>query len=312
MTSNDDRLVADYLNQLASAAAGLPPDRRDELIEEISAHIAEARALQPDARTADEDVAHILRRLGRPQDIVSAAAEQAGADQEISAMSGYGVRSGYAGLAAGGLAGSRLAENGVTDSRYRPLGLSPSGFAAGGSRDSGLADSDEADSGIAGGALWTDSSTRWPTADGPPTLATPSSQQDPRRARMGALEICAVVLLLAGGFIIGIGWIAGVVLLWISPKWRVSDKLLGTLIWPGGLLGALLVVSGAGLLGHSAGSSCHTAAGTLNCAAAAGPGWFSVTVGLLLTAAALAGPILVSIRLVRQARREPLTNTAAV
>jgi hypothetical protein len=29
--------------------------------------------------------------------------------------------------------------------------------------------------------------------------------------------------------------VVGAVLLWISPRWRFRDKLLGTLIWPGGL-----------------------------------------------------------------------------
>ena len=58
------------------------------------------------------------------------------------------------------------------------------------------------------------------------------------------MEIATVVLLLAGGFLAGIGWIVGVVLLWISPRWRLSDKLLGTLVWPGGLVGAVIALSG--------------------------------------------------------------------
>lgn len=34
----------------------------------------------------------------------------------------------------------------------------------------------------------------------------------------------------------GVGWLAGVVLLWLSKIWPVRDKLLGTLVVPGGLL----------------------------------------------------------------------------
>ena len=49
VSNTDDQLVAGYLGRLAAAAASLPADRRDELIEEISAHIAEARAVSPDA-----------------------------------------------------------------------------------------------------------------------------------------------------------------------------------------------------------------------------------------------------------------------
>lgn len=58
------------------------------------------------------------------------------------------------------------------------------------------------------------------------------------RARMsapGALEIAAIILLLIGGFFFLVGWVVGAVLLWLSPRWRLADKLLGTLMWPGGL-----------------------------------------------------------------------------
>lgn len=50
------------------------------------------------------------------------------------------------------------------------------------------------------------------------------------------LEITAVVLLLLGGFLIGMGWLAGVLLLWASPRWRVADKVLGALVLPWGLV----------------------------------------------------------------------------
>lgn len=68
---NDDRLVADYLRRLTSAASTLPADRRTELIEEITAHIAEARAAQGQAA----NVPDILEQLGDPAQIVQAAAE---------------------------------------------------------------------------------------------------------------------------------------------------------------------------------------------------------------------------------------------
>jgi hypothetical protein len=43
----------------------------------------------------------------------------------------------------------------------------------------------------------------------------------------------------------GIGWLAGVVLLWLSKIWTVRAKLLGTLVLPGGLFGAAyLTVAG--------------------------------------------------------------------
>jgi hypothetical protein len=45
----------------------------------------------------------------------------------------------------------------------------------------------------------------------------------------------AIGLLLFGGFLFGIGWLVGAILLWASSAWRVRDKLLGTLVFPGGL-----------------------------------------------------------------------------
>lgn len=59
----------------------------------------------------------------------------------------------------------------------------------------------------------------------------------------GWLEVTAMVLLLAGGFVMLLGWLAGCVLLWVSPRWRWPDKLVGTLVWPGGLLPAWLLGS---------------------------------------------------------------------
>lgn len=55
-------------------------------------------------------------------------------------------------------------------------------------------------------------------------------------SKPGAIEIGALILLLAGGLVIPVaGWLIGVVLLWISNAWNVRDKVIGTLFWPGGL-----------------------------------------------------------------------------
>jgi hypothetical protein len=144
-----DRLVADYLNRLAAAAASLPVDRRAELFEEISVHIAEARTMRDTAGPAPNmSVAYLLERLGRPDDIVREAAE-----------------------------------------------------------------------------------------DAEPDAAAAVASQPARRRRI--LDTGTVVLLLIGGFLIGLGWIAGVAMLWVSPRWRTKDKLLGTLVWPGGLAAVL-------------------------------------------------------------------------
>jgi hypothetical protein len=185
----DDRLVADYLNRLAAAAASLPADRGAELFEEISLHIAEARAVQTTAGAASSPaVADVLERLGRPEDIVSAAAEDIDAEVIMPAPG-------------------------------------------------------------------------------------------PRAPRRRALDTGTVILLLIGGFLIGLGWIAGAVMLWVSPRWQTSDKLLGTLVWPGGLAAVLMVPRfGTGL---------------------------PPLLALTLLLAGVAGPILAAVTLLRHAWRAP-------
>jgi hypothetical protein len=183
----DDRLVADYLNRLAAEAASLPADRRADLLEEISVHIAEARTARDTTGDAPSpSVASVLQQLGPPEDIVREAAEDAEPD----------------------------------------------------------------------------------------AAAAVASQPAPRRR---VLDTETVVLLLIGGLLIGLGWIAGVVMLWVSPRWRTSDKLLGTLVWPGGLAAVLAVPRfGTGL---------------------------PPLLALSLLLVGVAGPILVALRLLRQAWR---------
>lgn len=64
-------LVETYLARLRDAAGALPPDRAAELVQQISDHIAEARAagLAPD----EAALRTLLERLGDPEEIVAAA-----------------------------------------------------------------------------------------------------------------------------------------------------------------------------------------------------------------------------------------------
>jgi uncharacterized membrane protein len=130
-----DDLIDGYLARLRAASADLPSSARDELIEDMRAHIAEARSREP--QETDTTVLNILDRLGEPDTVVAEA-------------------------------------------RRRP------------------ADFD---------------------------LHSPGVQPGPYVP--GPLEIAALVLLL---FL----WPIGVILLWISPAWKVRDKLIGTLLPPGG------------------------------------------------------------------------------
>ena len=62
-------------------------------------------------------------------------------------------------------------------------------------------------------------------------------------AQAGLLEWLAIPLLLIGGFIFIVGWFVGVVLLWTSRIWTVRDKLIGTLVVPGGLATAVFLMT---------------------------------------------------------------------
>ena len=149
MTSKADKLVAEYLKRLNDELRGLPRARRRELIDEISGHIAEARA---DHEAEDEaTIRTLLDRLGEPNEIASEAAERPGAESR----------------------------------------------------------------------------------------------------KAGWKEIGALILLPIGGILLPVfGWVVGVVLLWVSDTWSMRDKLIGTLLFPGGLL----VPLGLGLVAEEGGA----------------------------------------------------------
>lgn len=69
--------------------------------------------------------------------------------------------------------------------------------------------------------------------DDPPKDPANAGRSKTRQRGLG-LEIGAVVMLTLGSLIPVFGWAVGVVLLWSSGLWRRSEKVLGTLIFPGG------------------------------------------------------------------------------
>ena len=139
-----DQLIDGYLARLDATAADLPKSARQELIDDVRSHIAEARRREPDE--TDATILNILDRLGEPGTVVTDAGERLGLRKTLP---------------------------------YRP----------------------------------------------------------------GAMEIAAVILL---PFI----WPVGVVLLWISPAWRLRDKVIGTLLPPGGFLGIPLILGLVRVAGH--------------------------------------------------------------
>lgn len=108
-------------------------------------------------------------------------------------------------------------------------------------------------------------------------------------------------MVLFGGFVFGVGWLVGIAMLWTSAAWRIRDKLLATLIVPGGLLLPVLLIA--------------TPAGSGSCSLYGGPGIPTVnhctTSGLILPLPAgiavlvvtVIGPILVAVHLNRVRQR---------
>jgi len=58
----------------------------------------------------------------------------------------------------------------------------------------------------------------------------------PSEPRFRVRDAVGLALLPFGALAFGVGWLVGVVLLWTSDRWTTREKLLGTLVWPGGVL----------------------------------------------------------------------------
>jgi hypothetical protein len=145
-----EQLVSEYLARLGSELAGVPKSRREEILDEITNHIAEERGQIHNE--SDADLHNLLRRLGDPAEVAAAARNEPAET----------IRTG----------------------EYR---------------------------------------------------------------RVGAIEVLALILT---PFI----WPAGIILLWTSPAWNRRDKLIGTLLPPGGYLPLLLLP--VFMLGDGFTSSC--------------------------------------------------------
>ena len=199
--THSDQIVEGYLARLEAALRGIPASRRQEILEEVRSHIAEARAGL--ATESDADLLNILDRLGDPVEVAGSAARSPDAQ--------------------------------------------PARFA-------------------------------------------------------GLLEIGALVLT-------PLLWPAGVILLWASPAWTTREKLIGTLVPPGGYwlllpllwLGTWLAITPAG--GRGCVTSGTGQAARTVCTSFGAPGWAVVTadvVAAVVVVAALVLPVVAGIFLARR------------
>jgi uncharacterized membrane protein len=184
-----DQLIEGYVARLSAAAGDLPKSARQELVDDMRSHIAEARAREPEE--TDAAVMNILDRLGEPATVVA-------------------------------------------DARDR-LGIRP-----------------------------------------------------PQPYRPGFLEIAAVIL-------VPFFWPVGVILLWISPAWKVPDKIIGTLLPPGGYLGVFsfgLAVASIQTAGSCPTATDPTGQGMNSCGAPLGQSAFDVALSIVVAIVVYALPLI--------------------
>jgi uncharacterized membrane protein len=137
----------------------------------------------------------------------------------------------------------------------------------------------------------------------PPLPAPPSVPAPP--AASNVRDISTVLLLMFGGFLLGLGWVVGIALLWTSTRWRTRDKWLATLVWPFGYAG-VFVLSSIALLAPASTRTCTSTAVTAGgvahetCTGGGGslPGWL----GFVIFLAIIVAPVLVAVRLLRTPR----------
>lgn len=127
-------------------------------------------------------------------------------------------------------------------------------------------------------------------------------QAQSRRPGMG-LEVGAVVMLTVGSLIPVIGWLVGVILLWSSGLWRRSEKLLGTLIFPGGPGLAMLISGAAFALPSQSCSSSSSVDGRVVTAEVCTGFALPPAVGITFLLFILIAPVVVAIVLLNRARQ---------
>ncbi len=142
----------------------------------------------------------------------------------------------------------------------------------------------------------------------------------PGRSRIATRDVITIVLLLIGGIVVPfVGWLIGVVLLWTSTAWRTRDKLIATLLVPGGLLAPALLGEIAAFTSAStgpvgctpvsvpvpvpSGSVPSAAAVVQHCTTSTGSGVGSTILIIVLLIVTVGGPVFSTFWLIHHAQR---------
>ncbi len=124
-----------------------------------------------------------------------------------------------------------------------------------------------------------------------------------------ATETTAVLLLTVGSIVPFVGWVAGVVLMWTSRRWRTWEKILATLVFPGGPGVAVFL----GLIGIGTTSCSSSGSSTSDEVMRCTTSGVSPGLGVPLFVAWIVAPVVVAILLFVRARdraaAEPAVET---
>ncbi|HLB78132.1 MAG TPA: hypothetical protein VJO72_13960 [Candidatus Dormibacteraeota bacterium] len=293
-----EQIVSGYLARLEQALATLPPARRAELVDDVRSHIAEAR--RGLAEETDADFLNILDKLGDPADIAADARERLGAQPapppvplgilEIAAIVAL-VLVWPAGIALVWLSSAWSQRDKLIATVFVPGGVLALGIL----------------SGAVGRGYFSHfyilivlvliTPVVW--SIGAIYLAVRLYQA--RRAGQATpdagsgsrlLEIAAVVLT-------PLLWPIGVILLWTSTAWDTRDKVIGTLVPPGGYFGVAVILAS---LRMASGGSCTTSSDTFgnvssSCTTYGPPRWVLLAVTLVLLVLPLCTATYLAVRL---------------
>jgi hypothetical protein len=284
MSTATDELIAAYLAELEREAARLPWNARTELLEDVRSHIevavaeirevAESGSAAADGRSPDGESVGVGRAsdgdslgVGRASDreLLGVGRASDEVSQVRAMLSALGEPAEIVAVA--------LADNPAASG-------APSATSAAGSTNPGA---------FAGAEPY----------------AVPTFTRQSPPYPLGTAEISAVALLLLGGFMAGIGWVVGAVLLWTSTRWTRAEKLIGTVVLPGGIGGGLFL-----LMLPTAGSSTNCSELGQCVTVHTGwdpPGWLSAS---MLLAVVLA-PAITAVFLVNRAHQRPGTGKAS-
>jgi uncharacterized membrane protein len=129
--------------------------------------------------------------------------------------------------------------------------------------------------------------------------------------RPGAMEAITIPLLLIGGIVIPfLGWIAGVIMLWLSEVWTTRDKLIGTFVVPGGLGASFFLMFFAGF-NETCGELFDAKGHLISSTCSGGPSLVAQIFLDLLSAILVIGPIVTTVYLARRLGRARQAADAA-